>query len=204
MQTEDLIKQMAADKLAELTAKYGPIRTLEVAADDEGTTFVKAYLKELTLPIISAAVSMLESDPLKAAKTLFDSCIVLEASDPLFATDEDVKQGAYNEVMAETFRVRKGTKRRDGLNYIIEVPKDDEGVEAFKAVVSKPSHQVISKALTIDSTDPIGAALFILASCADKAQTAPEFFEDRDVILGSVAVLRDLLKSRAAVIKKNF
>ncbi len=190
--------------LEELIAKYGPVRTLEVAADDEETVFVKAYLKELTLPVISAAVSMLDKDPLKAAKMLFDACIILEASDPLFATDEDVKHGAYNEVMAETFRIRKGTKRRDGLTYIIEVPKDDEGAEVFKAVLNKPNHTIISKALTLDSTDPIGAAMLILSAAAIKDQTDPEFFNDRDVILGSVKVLRDLMKSRSAVIKKNF
>lgn len=61
-------------QLGQWKNRWGNVFLVEVPMDDEGNQKAAAYFKKPGIDVISAAARFMESDPLKGANVIFESC----------------------------------------------------------------------------------------------------------------------------------
>lgn len=95
----------------EIKAKYGNVFKIEVDADDEGKEKVIAYLKKPDLKTLSATMSVMNSDPIKANQILLKNCLIEEISDKRITDDDEVFLGAMT-TLAELIKIRHSVLKK--------------------------------------------------------------------------------------------
>lgn len=104
---------------------------LSVPVDDFGTDTTEGIVKKPNLPTISAYLTMVDRDPVRAHQLLLQNCLLPQYSDPLLLTDQDLILGSMA-AMQGLIRARRGElkkKATSGESTIMNQPTSIEKPE---------------------------------------------------------------------------
>lgn len=93
----------------DLKRRHGDVFELVVPMDDEGREFAVGYVKKPNRKVLSATISLIERDPVKATEILMENCWI--AGFERIKTDDELFFGA-SAGMGDLIKVRTGALKK--------------------------------------------------------------------------------------------
>lgn len=104
--------------------------------------------------------------------------------------EEEVKKPSLNEIAV-----------KHNVETVFEISLKDKEGNPISAFFKKPSRQIVSRSISMQDRDPLGAKEFILRNCFLEGNI--QILDNDDYFFSACTVVDEIVQFQKAILKKN-